>query len=119
MAVDDARALAATHPAESKNPARAYCSLRGASVSNVLAAETPPPSSSAVQARSPPLPLPRIRALFPAVSDPSYSLGYAFFENAGGTQVPRFVVDAVRARMVGAFAQYGACLLYTSDAADE
>jgi len=108
MAVDDARALAATHPAESENPARAYCSLRGASVSNVLAAETPPPSSSAVQARSPPLPLPRIRALFPAVSDPSYSLGYAFFENAGGTQVPRFVVDAVRARMVGAFAQYGA-----------
>jgi cysteine desulfurase family protein (TIGR01976 family) len=44
-----------------------------------------------------------IRGLFPALDS-----GVALLDNAGGTQVPRFVADRVRDYMLGSFVQVGA-----------
>ena len=44
----------------------------------------------------------------PAVSDERLSQGFAFFENAGGSQAPAFVADAIHEHVLHGFAQLGA-----------
>ena len=81
--------------------------------------KTPPGSSTpAAEARdagddAPPhrkwnhLPLDSIRAEFPALTDANHD-GWAFMENAGGSQVPRRVADAVHHYMCNNYVQLGA-----------
>ena len=116
VVANDARA---SNPAARKS-AGAYCSLRAPVDRDERPEETLFAGSaddddddalcsrSSPVVRDPPLSLAQVRAMFPAVSVPRFSLGYAFFENAGGSQVPALVADAVRARMVRAHAQLGA-----------
>ena len=60
------------------------------------------------ESRLPPLTPARVRAPFPAVSDERLSQGFAFFENAGGSQAPAFVADAIHEHVLHGFAQLGA-----------
>ena len=54
-----------------------------------------------------------LRSYFPALDS-----GFAFLENAGGSQVPRFVPDAIRNYMINSYVQTGAGYA-RSDAAQE
>jgi selenocysteine lyase/cysteine desulfurase len=130
-----ARVVVVANDARASNPAArksagAYCSLRAPVVRDERPEETLFAGSAADDddddalcsrsspvVRDPPLSLDQVRAMFPAVSVPRFSLGYAFFENAGGSQVPALVADAVRARMVRAHAQLGAGYIH-ADRAD-
>lgn len=123
MAVDDA-----PPPAPSTLVARAYCSLRPVPDAHLAtssasrkrktspcvddedatAEETRAETPLVRRDRLPPLTPSRVRALFPAVSDARHSHGFAFFENAGGSQAPAFVADAIHAHVTHGFAQLGA-----------
>jgi hypothetical protein len=123
MAVDDAPS-----PAPSTLVARAYCSLRPVPDAHLAtssasrkrktspcvddedanAEETRAETPLVRRDRLPPLTPSRVRALFPAVSDARHSHGFAFFENAGGSQAPAFVADAIHAHVTHGFAQLGA-----------
>ena len=126
MAVDDA-----PPPAPSTLVARAYCSLRPVPDAHLATSsasrkrKTSPcvddedaipkeetraeePQPLVPRDRLPPLTPSRVRALFPAVSDARHSHGFAFFENAGGSQAPAFVADAIHAHITHGFAQLGA-----------
>ena len=128
MAVDDV-----PPPAPSPLGARAYCSLRPvpdarlqpsrasgnekrlADDEDAIPGETREDVPSchltrdeARESRFPPLTPARVRALFPAVSDERLSQGFAFFENAGGSQAPAFVAEAIHEHVLRGFAQLGA-----------
>ena len=128
MAVDDV-----PPPAPSPLGARAYCSLRPVSDARLqpsrasgnekrladdedaIPGETREDVPSchltrdeARESRFPPLTPARVRALFPAVSDERLSQGFAFFENAGGSQAPAFVAEAIHEHVLRGFAQLGA-----------
>ena len=123
MAVDDAPS-----PAPSTLVARAYCSLRPVPDAHLAtssasrkrktspcvddedanAEETRAETPLVRRDRLPPLKPSRVRALFPAVSDARHSHGFAFFENAGGSQAPAFVADAIHAHVTHGLAQLGA-----------
>ena len=119
MAVDDA-----PPPAPSTLGPRAYCSLRPVPDARLRPSSASRERKTAPEddedeipgetredlpsSRLPPLTPANVRALFPAVSDERHSHGFAFFENAGGSQAPAFVADAIRAHVVRGFAQLGA-----------
>jgi selenocysteine lyase/cysteine desulfurase len=109
MASDDAHG-----DTSSINAAKAYCSLRPAHSDP----ENPERSFDDGNAdgdrllerpeRFPALTPSEIRSHFPAISDPEHSHGFAFFENAGGSQAPAEVADAIHRHVCHGFAQLGA-----------
>ena len=119
MAVDDA-----PPPAPSTLGPRAYCSLRPVPDARLRPSSASRERKTAPEddedeipgetredlpsSRLPPLTPANVRALFPAVSDERHSHGFAFFENAGGSQAPAFVADAIHAHVLRGFAQLGA-----------
>ena len=75
--------------------------------SSTPAAEARDAGDDAPQRKWNHLPVDSIRAEFPALTDANHD-GWAFMENAGGSQVPRRVADAMHHYMCNNYVQLGA-----------